>query len=525
MQPTHALWILIVVSAAVRLICSSCLGLGNDEAYHFLYAVHPGLSYFDHPPMMAWVEMAGLALPGAGDSALGLRIGFITLFAGSTLLIARLATRRYGPEAGLMAAFGLNVSGYYGLAASTFALPDGPLLFFWLLSLDRLTVALDDVDPRRLWPWMQVGLAWGGALLSKYHAVLIPVGAAICVLLDPAMRRRWLGRRGPLIALALGLIVFSPVIVWNAQHGWVSFRFQAGRAVGSWVPRPDFLAVALVAQAAYLFPWIWLPLVLILARAPRLWSQGGQLPERLWLCVAAVPLGVFTILACFRQVLPHWGLIGFVSLLPVLGKRWATRRIENPIGARLRLAGYASLSLLVVSFAIAQFRTGWLQRTAEGGGGPLDTRSDPTLDLYGWDQIAGRIRQLGLIDNPSTFVFTRYWYQSAQIAHALGGGHPVLCYNADDPRGFAFWSRPEDWVGRDGVLVLFGSEADVVALIYARWFAHVEPVSDFWVTRHGKPVRHVRLYRCAHQQVAFPFGLDRAVPLVRAEDPARRITR
>ena len=41
------------------------LGLGNDEAYHFLYAAHPALSYFDHPPMMAWVEMAGLALPGS----------------------------------------------------------------------------------------------------------------------------------------------------------------------------------------------------------------------------------------------------------------------------------------------------------------------------------------------------------------------------------------------------------------------------------------------------------------------------
>ena len=179
MNPTHALWILIVGSAVVRLICSACLGLGNDEAYHSLYAAHPALSYFDHPPMMSWIEMMGLALPGAGRSTWALRIGFILLFAGSTAILARLTTRYYGPRAGFLAAFALNVTGYYGLAASMFALPDGPLLFFWLLTIDRLSAALDDPDPRSLRPWVEVGLAWGGALLSKYHAVFIPMGAAL----------------------------------------------------------------------------------------------------------------------------------------------------------------------------------------------------------------------------------------------------------------------------------------------------------------------------------------------------------
>ena len=41
MTPKRALVSLIVVSALVRLIAAWSLGLGNDEAYHFLYAVHP----------------------------------------------------------------------------------------------------------------------------------------------------------------------------------------------------------------------------------------------------------------------------------------------------------------------------------------------------------------------------------------------------------------------------------------------------------------------------------------------------
>src|SRR5262245_25354513 len=117
MTSKHALAILIVGSMLIRLIVASNVGLGNDEGYHYLYAVHPALSYFDHPPMMAWVEMAGLALPGVGRSALALRVGFILLFAGSTAILARVAGRAYGAGAGFLAALALNLTGYYGLAA------------------------------------------------------------------------------------------------------------------------------------------------------------------------------------------------------------------------------------------------------------------------------------------------------------------------------------------------------------------------------------------------------------------------
>ena len=71
--------------------------------------------------------------------------------------------------------------------------------------------------------------------------------------------------------LALGLLVFSPVLIWNAGHGWASFLFQGGRAVGGWTLRPDYLVVAILAQAAYLFPWIWGSLIVILIGECRNW--------------------------------------------------------------------------------------------------------------------------------------------------------------------------------------------------------------------------------------------------------------
>jgi len=513
MNPKHAVWMLIAGSALVRFVGAFNLGLGNDEAYHFLYAKHPALSYYDHPPMMAWVEMAGLTLVGKGTPAWALRTGFIALFAGSTWLLARLTSRYYGGWAGFMAGFLLNVTGYYGLAAATFVLPDGPLLFFWLLTIDRLSVALEGSDARRLRPWVWVGLAWGGALLSKYHAVFIPLGTALYVVLHRPMRH-WLVRTGPYLAFALGLMLFSPVVLWNASHDWASFLFQGGRAVGSWVPRPDYLLKAILAQAGYMFPWIWVPLVVILIRKCRRWPTVTSAAERLWLCLAVVPLGVLTSVACFRPVLPHWGLIGLVSLFPILGDTWAARLARRPEPTRGLLVASACFSLLFLILTISEFRYGWLQRGVRGGWGLVDTRTDPTLDLYGWDQIADRIIELGLLDDADTFVFTRYWYQSAQLAYALGMQHPVLCYNADDPRGFAFWSRPEDWIGRNGVLVVVG-EPDAQPRYFGRWFSRVEAVTSFWVERNGKPVRRIELYRCIRQRAAYPFALDRGERLAR----------
>ncbi len=173
---------------------------------------------------------------------------------------------------------------------------------------------------------------------------------------------------------------------------------------------------------------------------------------------------------------------------------------------------------MFLGLATVEFRYGWLQR-GQDRWGLVDASRDPTLDLYGWDQVASRIKQLGLIDKPDTFVFSRYWYQSAQLAFALGPAHPVLCYNADDPRGFAFWSRPEEWVGRDGILVVVG-EPEQMARYYGRWFAQVELVSDFWVERSGKRVRRVALYRCTQQRTAYPFTWDSGIQLAAAKSTA-----
>jgi 4-amino-4-deoxy-L-arabinose transferase-like glycosyltransferase len=498
----HAVWGLIVISTLLRLAWAASLGPGNDEAYHALFVAHPDWSYFDHPPMLAIVEDAGLSLAVGGTSVLALRAGFIALFAGSTLLMARLTSRFYGPWAGFLAAFVLNVTAYFGVAASTFALPDGPLLFFWLLTLDRLAAALETPGRLRAWAW--VGLAWGGALLSKYHAVFLPVGAALYLFTELSARPLW-RRPGPYLALGLGLLCFAPVLAWNAAHGWASFAFQGGRALGSLNFRPDALAGAIAGQAMYYLPWVWAFLVVTLVRRLCLLFDGRADPaDRFLLCQAAPPLAAFLAVACVRPVLPHWSLVGLLPVIPMLGGDWAQQWATQPARIRRRLLILGVVPVAGAALVALHVRTGLFQ---EGGGacGLVAAANDPTGDLFGWDELARELRRRGLAARPSTFLFTSRWYYSGQLAFALSDRMPVLCYNRRHAQNFAYWSRPEQWVGSDGIFIGINDCARELD-DFARYFARIEPLGEYRVVRSGQAVRIARLYHCVHQTRPFPFG-------------------
>ena len=79
----------------------------------------------------------------------------------------------------------------------------------------------------------------------------------------PPSQKTVLDGPGPVPGSWPGTCDLQPRDLLELQNGWVSFLFQGGRAVGGFLPRPDYLATALLAQAGYFFPWIWVPLVVI----------------------------------------------------------------------------------------------------------------------------------------------------------------------------------------------------------------------------------------------------------------------
>ena len=485
---------LILVSLVLRVVWAASLETGQDEAYHFLYTVHPDWSYFDHPPMLMYIARCGLALCGGWLHPLSVRLGFILLFSGSTWVMFQWTSRFYGERAGFYAALALNLSAYYTAAAGAFVLPDGPLLFFALLTMWGVSEALVG-SPGRLLPWIWVGVACAGAMLSKYHAVFLPLGTLAYVVFTPSARRCLLSP-GPYLAAAIGFLGLVPVLIWNSQHEWASFAFQSSRAVG-WHFRPGGLALMLFGPMGFLFPWIWFTLATILVtRVPSIRKATGN--DRLLLFLSLLPLILFTAVACFRPILAHWPLIGFLPLYPMLGALWAERSEREPVAVRRWLIFMTAALVLIASGFVAQARFGLVKFPFR----------DPCIEISGWESVGAELRARGLVDRPNTFLFTNRWYASGQVAFATRNKIPVACYNPGDARGFAFWSRPEDWLGMDGILIDEESHADI-GVNYKDFFREIQPLPPIEMTRGGRPFRTVNVYLCLDQTRPFPFLYER----------------
>jgi Dolichyl-phosphate-mannose-protein mannosyltransferase len=484
------LWVVIVLGIVLRLCWGAVMEASNDEAYHYLYTTHPALSYFDHPPMTAWVAKAGILLCGGWVHPVSLRLGFTLMFAGATWVLARWTVRWFGEWAGVYAAILLNLSGYYATIGG-FALPDVPCVFFSLLAMWAISEACVG-QPARIWPWVWVGLAFGGAMLSKYYAVFLPASAALYILLTPGTRRLLL-TPGPYLAVALGFAMFSPVLLWNSSHGWASFRFQGGRAVSTEFNPKGLIAFAF-GPVVYLLPWVWYLLAKNLAQRVRHFGSVAGV-ERLIVCLAIVPLAFFAAVSCKRWILLHWPIIGFLPLFPLAGAAWAAWASADPIWSRRRIAMMGAVIFVGALVGIAQARFGVIRFSGK----------DPMEDVSGWESVAAELRARDLLGKPNTFLFTTCWFASGELAFTTREQSPVLCYNSGDARGFAFWSKPEQWVGWDGYLVTTETEPWEVMMLKP-YFVSFRKVAEFPMSRGGTQFRTVTVWKCIHQLMPFAFN-------------------
>src|SRR5260221_3875445 len=71
-------------------------------------------------------------------------------------------------------------------------------------------------------------------MMNFTAVMLIPAVAAF--ILVPGWRRRWLFSPYPWAAALIALVLFLPVLIWNAGHDWASFRFQLVRATATHEP-------------------------------------------------------------------------------------------------------------------------------------------------------------------------------------------------------------------------------------------------------------------------------------------------
>lgn len=380
----------VVALTAVRAALAATVPVTVDEAYYVQWAAHLRAGYLDHPPLVAWLVAAGLA---AGRTALAIRLPALLLQAATTLLAADLVRTRAGDRGAWSAVLLLQAAPVFSLGGML-ATPDAPLAFAWVGTLWAVERGLRR-DPRWL---LAAGLFLGVGGLSKITAGAL-AAAALAALASSRDGRDLLRTPWPWLGAAVAAAVASPVLAWNASHGWPNVAFQARHGLAGRSFSAVRLAASVGGQLAYVSPVLLAATLAPAARALR--SPDAAL--RVVGATALPVVALFTAAASLTPgALPHWPAPGWLSavlLLAAAGSRLVRPAVATGVGLQVAAALLAVAPLRLAhdprdevrgwregaeaARAVAGGRTlaatHWIPRSGSSGGGP--PRRSPTSGI------------------------------------------------------------------------------------------------------------------------------------------------
>jgi 4-amino-4-deoxy-L-arabinose transferase-like glycosyltransferase len=374
-------WLTIVAMLALRLVAAACTPLTFDEAYYWTWSKALAGGYYDHPPMVALVIRAGTLI--AGDTTFGVRLISILLALPMSYAVYRSAAILFGGvRVAATAAILLNVT-LMAAVGTLIVTPDSPLLVaasFVLLALAKVLQT-----GRGVW-WLAVGAAVGCALLSKYSALFFGPAILIWLLVAPKPRR-WLLTPWPYLGGLVAFAIFSPVLIWNAEHHWVSFLKQiSGRArVEDF--RPSYLLELIPAQIAFATPLVFILGAMGLHALARL-KTGAFSARALVNAIFWTITAYFVFHSLHARVEANW----FAPIYPAFMLAAAVAaHLVRWSGRWRRVADFclrwaAPTGIVMFALLIVQADTGWLS----------GYRRDATVRSVGvgWHELASEIEAI-----------------------------------------------------------------------------------------------------------------------------------
>lgn len=388
------------------------LHLSPDEAHYWEWARRPDLSYYSKGPMITYLIYAGTSL--FGDTVFGVRIMAVILSVLSSLLLYRLAFLMYRDGAiALFSAMLLQVVPLFAPFGVLLTI-DAPFIFFWTLSLYAFWKALDSDKPTT---WVLLGISVGLGLLTKYTMAFFYLSGALCLFLSD--KRGLLKTYKPYTALLVGLAVFSPVIIWNFRHDWVTLKHTAGQAhvaEGLQISFKNFFEF-FGSQVGIITPILFFMMVYALFR---LYKTGPDIRSK-FLIYFSVPVITFFLLKSIQgKVQANWAMTGYITGLMALAVHYL--RTENDRRAapqrRLLIAGVC-LALFVTAIAHYPSMIN------------LPVKLDPSARLRGWEELGLKITGIynSLSSKGPVLIFSDSYQVSSELAFYVEGHPKTYCIN------------------------------------------------------------------------------------------------
>ena len=466
---------LILGFVVLHLMAAGRVNLGVDEAHYALYGLYPDWSYFDHPPLIGWLQAVAIRLFGTSD--LALRIIPIMLVATANGLIFPL-TRRLFPEASPWSAFlavllaeSAPILQLIGLGM----VPDTALLLVGVLSMLTLHEAINRPSALR---WLSLGVLLGLAGLTKYTAVTLALSTLILIF--------WNGRQRELLrwpiwaAVGIAAVELLPVLYWNATHDWLSFKYQFKHGTGDFGWEAKRFGMAQAAQLVLYNPVVWITGLLVLARG--LTRDSRHPGMRTTVAVALPILLLFGWTGGYTTTLPHWTSLAWFVLTPAVAvlllKGWQSRWVRG-----LTLFSSALTMALVLAFHVeATFRVI-----------PFPAEKHPLQDMIGWPEAARHAidlqKKLGnaTLDGtkalPPLKIFTPHWVMGSRLQWYALPEKVVLADTRFDQ--FDLWNgRPA--AGDRGIMVTWSRSNARLETGGANQFARCEPIDSLDIRQRAR---------------------------------------
>ena len=476
--------LLILVGCVLRLVLAAYVPLTPQEAYYWTWSQYPDWSYFDHPPLASYAIALSTAV--AGQTAFAIKLAAVAWSLGWNILWARLASDMFGDRRVTfwsLAALNLSILYVlYGVGAT----PDGPLLFGWIGTIWAVWRA--DRPENGHW-WYAAGVFAGLALLGKYSAVLLLPVVGLFLLAVP-QRRHWLLRRQPYLAAAIAALVFSPVIIWNAQHDWVSLAFQSSRRLNEMgVLKPRFVGLLLATQFLLLSPYLFGLSIAAGWRGAREWlALRARVDPRVLLLLlsASVPLIVFGAASFRTNSKVNWLMPAWWSLV-ILGMHFS---LANAGGHRRRMWGLSTSAMLLLAAIIAAAIPN------------LPLPGD--LNIWsGWRGAAQHVDQAVAAERAMgrrAFVFSPNYKNSSLIWFHRPSQERTYAQDIVGRKAlqYDYFPHTDDLEGATGFLVLSNQAQSAIDLDIVRpHFQSLERVMVFQVGAMGRGTRSVEIWRGA----------------------------
>ena len=216
----------VAVAHILYLFSANALDLAPDEAHYWDWSRHLDWSYYSKGPLVAYLirgscELFGpLSMQWAGNLMPAIRIPAV--LCGSLLLVSvYVLTVQVVQREGLaLCTVCVALTLPIITAGSTLMTIDSPYTCCWGWAL---VLCHHAIFSRSAWAWWATGIVVGVGILAKYTMVLFLPSVALFLLTTPAYRKQ-LYRPGFWIMSVLAALSSLPILIWNSQNHWVTFR-------------------------------------------------------------------------------------------------------------------------------------------------------------------------------------------------------------------------------------------------------------------------------------------------------------